>query len=128
MGWIKTCAGKLIDVGEADSPTGRALLEERYRALLKQIPLIYVVAIANFLGLHLASGGAVDSLFSPSTLLLGLVVVRLVHWLRARNRVISPERMLRELRKTWFYALIVSIGFSVWAIHLLREQNADYDG
>ena len=128
MGWVKHWFGKLTDVGEADTAVGRALLEERYRALLRQIPLLYTVALANFLGLHLATGGAFDALHSPSSLLVGLVVVRLVHWVRARKRILPPERMLRELRKTWVYALIVSLGFCTWAITLLERGNGSHDG
>jgi diguanylate cyclase (GGDEF)-like protein len=128
MGWVASCFSKLVDVGEAETPAGRALLEERYRALLRQIPLLYVVALANFLGLHLATGGELDSLWSPSTLLLGIVLVRLVHWLRARGRVLAPERIRRELRKTWCYALLVSLAFSVWGLQLIAAGRPDHEG
>jgi diguanylate cyclase (GGDEF)-like protein len=128
MGWVTSCFGKLIDVGETETVAGRALVEERYRALLRQIPLLYVVALANYLGLHLATGGEIDSFYSPSTLLAGLVVFRLFHWLRARNRVLPPERILRELRRTWIYALAVSLGFCIWALSLIHGASADHDG
>ncbi|HEX2764529.1 MAG TPA: EAL domain-containing protein [Allosphingosinicella sp.] len=128
MGWVHSCFGKLIDVGDAGTVAGRALVEERYRALLRQIPLLYVVALANYLGLHLATGGQLDSLYSPSTLLVGFVLVRLVHWVRARHRVLSADRIVRELRKTWFYALAVSVGFCAWALTLIHGASADHDG
>jgi diguanylate cyclase (GGDEF)-like protein len=118
----------IIDVGEVKTPAGRALVEERYRVLLRQIPLLYVVALANYVGLYLATGGEFETLLSPSTLLLGIVAMRLFHWLRARSRVLSPVRMLRELRKTWCFALLVSVGFSAWALSLIHGSNADYDG
>jgi diguanylate cyclase (GGDEF)-like protein len=128
MGWVQSSFGKLIDVGEAETAAGRALLEERYRALLRQIPLLYIVALANFLGLHFATGGQMESLYSPANALVAVVLFRLVHWLRARNRTLSPERIPRELRKTWFYALLVSIGFAAWAMTLIDGSNPDYDG
>lgn len=128
MGWVTSCFGKLIDVGEVETVAGRALVQERYRALLRQIPLLYVVALANYLGLHLATGGDIGSFYSPSTLLAGLVVVRLIHWVRARHRVLPPEKILRELRRTWFYALVVSVGFCVWALSLIHGASADHDG
>jgi diguanylate cyclase (GGDEF)-like protein len=128
MGWGLGKLDWLIDAGEAQTAGGRALLEERYQALLRQIPLLYIVALANYLGLHLATGGQIDSFYSPSTLLVGLVIVRLVHWLRARNRVLTPEEIVRELRKTWAYALIVSMGFCTWALWLIDGANPDYDG
>jgi diguanylate cyclase (GGDEF)-like protein len=128
MRWGLSRLNGLIDAGEAESPAGRALLEERYRALQRQIPVLYTVALANFLGLGLATGGSlIGSLFSPSTLLVGLVCLRMVHWLRARNRRLAPEKILRELRKTWFYALIISLGFCAWSLYLLETVGSPTD-
>jgi diguanylate cyclase (GGDEF)-like protein len=127
MGWGSTCFGKLIDAGEARTRAGRALLEERYRALQRQIPLLYTVALTNFLGLHLATGGHLGSLYSFSTLLVALVCLRLVHWVRARHRQLSPEKILVELTKTWCYALVISAGFCAWALHLLWTVPPAYD-
>lgn len=128
MGWGLGQLGRLADVGEARTAAGRALLQERYQALLRQIPLLYIVALANYLGLRLATGDQIDWFDGPSALLVGLVVVRLVHWVRARNRVLTPEKIVRELRKTWVYALIVSVGFCAWALWLINGENPDYDG
>ena len=47
-----------IDAGDVDSAAGRALLEERYRALQRQIPLLYGIAVAAFLGLSRSGTGA----------------------------------------------------------------------
>ena len=57
MGWGMALIGRIMGAGEAESVAGRALLEQRYRALQRQIPLLYTVALTNFLGLHLATGG-----------------------------------------------------------------------
>src|SRR4051795_13078116 len=103
MGWGKALFVKLTDAGEAESHAGRVLLEERYRALQRQIPLLYIVILSNLLGLALAAGGDLSAPFKVVTLLIGLVVFRLAHWLMARDRVLPPERILRELRKTWVY-------------------------
>src|SRR4051812_29043647 len=107
-----------VDAGEAATPTGRALLEQRYRALQRQIPLLYTVALTNVFGLIIATQGRIG-LFHPSMLLVVVVVARLVYWLRARNRTPSPEQALRELKKTWVYALFISVGFCAWALYLL---------
>jgi diguanylate cyclase (GGDEF)-like protein len=128
MGWGSGLLFKVADVGEAETPAGRALLEERYRVLLRQIPLLYAVALANFLGLYLATGGKFETLWSPSTLLIGVVALRLVHWLRARNRVLPAARVVRELQKTWCFALLVSAGFSIYAQSLILGGNPEYDG
>ncbi|HEY7809752.1 MAG TPA: EAL domain-containing protein [Allosphingosinicella sp.] len=128
MGWVFDRIPNLVDIGEAETPVGRALLEERYRVLQRQVPLLYTVALANYLGLYLATGGRFEDLISPSTILLAVVVTRLVHWIRGRHRILSAERILREMRKTWCFAFLVSVGFSVWALALLKGANADHDG
>jgi len=128
MGWVFGWMRKLVDVGEAETPVGRALLEERYLVLQRQIPLLYTVALANCLGLSLASGGMIVEIFSPTTILLMVVLVRLVYWVGARKRVLPPERILRELQKTWIFALLVSFCFSVWALSLIQGSSTDHDG
>lgn len=112
---------RLIDAGEVESVGGRILLEERFRALQRQIPLLYVVVLTNLVGLHLSGGGDIASPFV--LMLIGLVVFRLAHWLRARNRALPAERILRELRKTWLYAVIFSTGFCGWAFHSIATGD-----
>ncbi|HEY0147420.1 MAG TPA: EAL domain-containing protein [Allosphingosinicella sp.] len=128
MGWVFSRIEKFLGVGEAETVVGRALLEERYRVLRRQIPLLYTVALANYLGLYLATGGTFEDLISPTTILLLVVVVRLVHWVRVRERILSHERILREMHKTWCFALLVSICFSAWALALIKGADADQDG
>jgi len=119
MEYWRTCLGRLIDVGEAESLVGRSLLEERYRALQRQIPLLYIIALANFVSLHLATAG-LGAILSPPSLLAAGVLVRLAYWVRARNRRPSPEQILRELRKTFFFALAFCVGFCAWGIYLME--------
>ncbi|HEY0112809.1 MAG TPA: EAL domain-containing protein [Allosphingosinicella sp.] len=123
-GWV----GKLVDVGEARTAAGRALLEERYAALLRQIPLLYVVALTNFVGLQLATDGDLVSPTSPSMILCGFVCARLLYWLRARGRRLTPEQIVRQLWKIWFNALLISLGFCLWALTLLKVGNPQYEG
>lgn len=111
--------GDVLDTGEADTEFGRALLQVRYKALQRQIPLLYLIALANSLGYHLGTGLRVETLTHPINLLLLLVAVRLVYWVRTRNRELAPEAILRELRKTLLLSALFSISGGFWAIHLL---------
>src|SRR4051794_19102211 len=120
MGWGIRKLVRLIDAGEVESVGGRILLDERYRALQRQIPLLYVVVLTNLLGLHMSGGGDLTSPFS--VVLTGLVLFRLAHWLKVRTRVLPADRILRELRKTWLYAVTFSLGFCAWAFHMMDGQ------
>jgi diguanylate cyclase (GGDEF)-like protein len=120
---VRLRLSRFFDVGEARTAFGRALLRERYQALQRQIPLLYAIAIANFVGLHLASGAPVTSLVHPFTLLILFLVVRLVHWLRVRGRELPPDRILVELRRTLVFAGLLSTAFGYSAISIYNQAT-----
>src|SRR3954467_11890721 len=101
---LRLWAGRLLDVGEAKTTFGRALLRERHRALQRQIPLLYAIALVNFLGLHFASGRPTNALVQPVTLLALFALVRLIYWMRLRGRALAPERIVVALKPTLFLA------------------------
>ena len=121
---VRLWTGRLLDAGEAKTAFGRALLRERYRALQRQIPLLYAIALVNFLGLHFASGEPAAALIQPATLLALFVLVRLIYWLRMRGRALAPERILVELRRTLLLAGLLSIAFGWSAINLYGQLPA----
>jgi diguanylate cyclase (GGDEF)-like protein len=114
---------RLVDAGEAESDAGRALLEERYEAIRRQMPLLYLIGLANIAGLYLATSGRLLSIYNPLTPLAALVAIRLIYWLRMRGQTLSPERILRELRKTFFYAIAFCVLFSAWALYQLDRGD-----
>jgi len=118
-GFLKRAA-RALDIGESSSSFGRALLEVRYRALQRQIPLLYLIALINFVGLHIVmEAGALVQLWHPLNLLIVFIVLRLGHWVKTRNRTLPPDRILTELFKTYLFAAAFSGLFCFWAIRLL---------
>jgi diguanylate cyclase (GGDEF)-like protein len=108
-----------LDIGEASSGFGRALLDVRYRALQRQIPLLYLIALVNFAGLQIVvETDASMRLMHPLNLLVVFIVVRLAHWLKTRHRTLPPERILTELFKTYLFAAAFSGLFCFWAMTL----------
>ena len=110
-------AARALDIGEAETLGGRALLEVRYHALQRQIPLLYLIAVANFVGLLLVVGAEYRQLLHPVHLPMLFVLIRLVHWVRHRKRQLPPDRILVELVKTWLFAAAFSClfcGFAIW--------------
>ncbi|MEO7178377.1 MAG: diguanylate cyclase, partial [Allosphingosinicella sp.] len=119
---------RLIDAGEVETVGGRILLEERFRALQRQIPLLYVVLFANMVGLYLASGGRFESLLDFPLLVGGLIVMRAAHWVKVRNRTLTPRGILNELRKMLAFAVVFSVAFGAWSFHLMAIRPAtDHD-
>jgi diguanylate cyclase (GGDEF)-like protein len=119
---------RLIDAGEVETVGGRILLEERFRALQRQVPLLYIVIFSNMIGLYLASGGRFDSLLDFPLLVGALIFIRVAHWLKVRNRVLSPERILHELRKMLVFSFVFSAAFCAWSFRLMAIRPAtDHD-
>ena len=118
---VRALLRPILETGEADTEFGRALLQVRYKALQRQIPLLYLIALANSLGYHLGTGLSVEALTHPINLLLLLVAVRLVYWLRNRHRELEPTAIQRELRRTLFLCALFSAAGGIWAISLLGE-------
>jgi len=128
MGWGLESLRRLVDAGEVETVSGRILLEERFRALQRQVPLLYVVIFSNMVGLYLAAGGRFESLLDFPLLVGALIVIRVAHWLRVRNRTLAPERILNELRKMLLFAVVFSVAFCAWSFSLMATRpSTDHD-
>lgn len=128
MGWGLERLRRLVDAGEVETVGGRILLEERFRALQRQVPLLYVVIFSNMVGLYLASGGRFESPLDFPLLVGALIVVRVAHWLRVRNRILPPDRILTELRKMLAFAVLFSLAFLAWSFTLMATHPpTDHD-
>jgi diguanylate cyclase (GGDEF)-like protein len=114
---ISRALGGLLDTGEMESAFGRELLKVRYRALQRQIPLVYVIALANVIGFQLAVGPRLELLLHPINILMLLVFVRLIYWVRARHLEPAPERIQIELRSTLLLTVLFSTAGGIWAIY-----------
>jgi diguanylate cyclase (GGDEF)-like protein len=117
---------RILDVGETQTAFGRAVLEERFRALQRQIPLLYCIALMNFIGLSFASGAPLTGPFHPANILILFVVIRLWHWWWTRQRTLSVDQIVVELRKTLVLTTVLSLGFGFWSISLLHEVPAHH--
>ncbi len=119
MGWggLKR-ALRAFDGGETTGATGRALIAVRYRALQRQIPLLYTIILTNYIGFNLLVGIDFARSQHRINLLVLFVVFRLAYWLRQRNRELDHEAMLRELKKTYVFAATICALFAFWALRL----------
>jgi diguanylate cyclase (GGDEF)-like protein len=127
MGGNARGISRILDTGEAESAFGRELLKVRYRALQRQIPLVYSIVLANVLGFHFATGPSAELLLNPINLLVLVVLGRLAYWLRTRHRQLPPERIRRELQVTLLLAGLFSAAGGYWAIAQLVTQTQQPD-
>lgn len=98
-----------------------AQIEERYRGLRRQIPLLYVVAGSSIVGLSLSTSGALESMFGPPGLLIAVIVWRFFYWVRVQHLPIEHDQLKPQIRKSRILAVVIAGGFSIWAQYLIWQ-------
>lgn len=126
MGWrLPEIWRRLRDVGEIGTPFGRSLIAERYKTLQSQVPLIYLIILTNFIGVHLSTGTPLTPGLNAASLLFAVIVARLTHWLRNRGATPSPGGMVKEMRKVLLVAVLLSTGTGAWCLDAFNHSNPD---
>jgi predicted signal transduction protein with EAL and GGDEF domain len=108
-----------FSAGEVETPLEQAVVEERYRALRRQVPLVYLVALVNLFGLQLGTVGKVTIGANLPTVLLLWSAIRILQWLRADKHELSHDDMLARLRQTKCLAAGLSLLICGWCLQLL---------
>lgn len=104
-------------------PGGSMELRERHRALQRQVPLLYVIVLANVFGLQSVTGDVFSTLY-PANILILLVIVRLLHWATSRDLDLSESRLRAEFQRTLMLTALLSSLFGLWAILIFNETSA----
>lgn len=101
-----------------DVSASKAIVEERYYSLRKQVPIIYLLGFVNLSGLELATNGRITlGLNLPS--FIGLcAIVRIWQWFYASSSV-SHDLMIRRMRQTVWFAALVCGAVCFRCLHLL---------
>ena len=113
---------KLSEQGEVVSRTGRAIVEERYSTLRKQIPIIYLLALVNVFGLQIQTTGGVEFGLNVPTAFSFCAAIRLWQWLHVSGDI-APEAKLKILKQTDIAAVVICTVICVWFFHLLNVNN-----
>jgi diguanylate cyclase (GGDEF)-like protein len=103
--------------GEIDTPAGRALVEERYSNLRRQIPIVYVLASVNLFSLQVVSGGHLQLGFNPPTAMALCAAIRTLQWMRPES-TITHRLMLRRMNQTIWLALIICAVVFGWCFQI----------
>ena len=105
-----------------DTPEVRAA---RFAALSRQIPLMYVILLANTWTLAATFGTAPLVLTVGAALAFsGLCISRLLVWWRRRHVAPSVELARRELARTDLLAAVLGLSFPTWGFLLFPYGDA----
>jgi len=101
------------------TPSGRAIVEERYWSLRRQVPIVYLLGLVNLSAMELATGGGLRVGLNLPTFILIAGLIRIVQWFAPR-RAISHEVMTARLIQTVWFAAAVCLAVCVRSLYLLR--------
>jgi len=110
----------------ASVPTTPELALAQWRALSRQVPLMYIMLISNTLIVawtHFGIAPAELTLYIPGALAI-LCLVRTVMWWRTRHKVIDPNKARSNLRAMIWLGAALAIGFTAWSFSLFPYGDA----
>ena len=106
------------------------LSRAQFRAMSKQVPLLYFILIVNSLAVSFTFSRLAPlwlSVFLP----VGLSTVagiRGLKWWLARHKEVSPAEALSSLRKTNLMSVVLAAGFTAWGLCLYAYGDASARG
>jgi len=96
---------------------GRALVEERYWSLRRQVPIVYLLGFVNLAGMELATGGRLSPGLNLPSFIVLCAVVRIVNWF-VGGKGTTHEEMVRRMRQTVWFASLVCLAVCARCIYL----------
>lgn len=112
--WVAT------DLGTS---AGKALVEERYWSLRRQVPIVYLLGFVNLSGMELATSGQLSVGLNLPTFIVACGIVRLFHWF-GRKQQPSHRDMVRRMVQTIWFAAAVCLAVCARCLHLLTVGNS----
>jgi diguanylate cyclase (GGDEF)-like protein len=105
---------------ELTTAAGRALVEERYWSLRKQVPIVYLLGFVNLSGMELATSGKLSPGFNLPTFIALCALIRIGQWFGGGKQQPSHQDMVRRMRQTVWFAAAVCIAVCVRCLDLLE--------
>ena len=113
---------RIVDVDPGTS-VGRAIIEERFSSLRRQVPVVYLLGFINLSGLELTSTGRLTIGMNLPTFILLCGLLRLYQWLHVGNKV-SHALMIRRMHQTVAFAALVCGAVCLRCVQLLFSGDA----
>jgi diguanylate cyclase (GGDEF)-like protein len=113
---------KWLDV-DLHSASGRALLEERFQSLRRQVPIVYLLGFVNLSGMELATAGRLSVGMNLPTFIAACALIRIWTWFAPRKTV-THEAMARRMVQTVVFAAVVCLAVCWRCISLLNEPSS----
>jgi diguanylate cyclase (GGDEF)-like protein len=104
---------------DLSTASGRAVVEERYWSLRRQVPIIYLLGLVNLSAMELATGGRLAIGVNLPTFIGVCGLLRLIHWFGGARQV-PHATMVRRMQQTVWFATMVCAAVCVRCVYLLQ--------
>lgn len=118
---IRELIRRFLEVDLATA-SGRAIAEERYTSLRRQVPIVYLLGFVNLAGMEMAAVGSLTPGFNLPTFIVFCGLVRMLQWYGA-SRKPTHDEMVRRMAQTVLFAAIVCIAVCARCVHLLMTGD-----
>jgi diguanylate cyclase (GGDEF)-like protein len=102
--------------------SGRAVIEERYWSLRRQVPIVYLLGLTNLSAMEIATSGSLKVGINLPTFILCCGLIRLFQWFVARGEV-DHEKMVARMRQTVWFAAAVCLAVCIRSLYLLQTGD-----
>ncbi len=103
--------------------SNRAVVEERYWSLRRQVPIIYLLGLVNLSAMEVAATGRLAIGPNLPSFIAVCGTIRLWHWF---GRAAHPthDMMLRRMRQTVWFATVVCLAVCARCVYLFQVGDA----
>jgi diguanylate cyclase (GGDEF)-like protein len=104
---------------------GRALVEERYWSLRRQVPIVYLLGLVNLSAMEIAATGKLAFGLNLPTFIALCALIRLWQWFgRGSGPQASHQVMVKRMTQTVWFAAAVCIAVCARCLYLLQVGDA----
>ena len=105
--------------------SGRALIEERYWSLRRQVPIIYVLGFVNLSAMEVAANRSLSIGLNLPTFILVCALIRIRDWFGSGSgRQATYRTMVKRMAQTVVFAALVCIAVCARCLYLLHVGDA----
>jgi diguanylate cyclase (GGDEF)-like protein len=104
------------------SASGRAIVEERYWSLRKQVPIVYLLGLINLSAMEIATTGRLSVGINLPTFIAACGLLRMVQWFGGSKRA-THELMMRRMQQTIWFAALVCLAVCARCLQLLGSGD-----
>ena len=106
--------------------SGRAIVEERYWSLRRQVPVVYLLGLVNLSAMEIAATGAIAPGPNLPTFIGLCGLLRLGQWFGG-GRIVTHTVMVRRMKQTVWFAGSVGLAVAARCLYLLHSGDLASD-